>query len=218
LGIPERKIVFIPLGINIDDFRSRDKEKIRIEYGIKEEIILLFVGNLVINKGLQYLLEAFSKLLKKKNSPSIRLVIIGDGPYRKNLVKQMKSLRIEHAVSFAGRQFGENLYKWYSIADIFLLPSMREGRPTVINEAMASECAVIATNVGGIPEQIQHESNGLLIEPRSPEQILMSLHYLVDRPDEIIRMGKNGRRRIIEKGWTWKDYATKVNAVYREIC
>ena len=150
IGIPEEKLECIPLGVDINKFKSRNKEKIREEFEVQERKVILFVGQLIKRKGINYLLRAFS-LIDNSQRKDSRVVIAGDGPERRKLFNLSKELDIRDIVTFTGKVPEEDLLKWYSLADIFVLPALFEGRPTVINEAMASECAIVATNVSGIP-------------------------------------------------------------------
>jgi len=151
--LDEGKLEIIPLGVDIDKFKPRNKEKIREEFEIKERIIALFVGQLIKRKDVGTLLKAVSKL-DDVCRKEIKVVIIGSGPDANNLFYLINELDIADIVTLIGQVPEEELLKWYSIADIFVLPSLSEGRPTVINEAMASECAIVAADVSGIPEQI----------------------------------------------------------------
>ena len=218
LGISKEKLEHIPLGVDINKFKPRDKEKIRAELGVTESKIVLFVGYLTKPKGVQYLLEAISNIVSQgTHGKDTRFVFIGDGPERTNFVKLSHTLDIDSVVTFTGTVVGTTLLKWYALADVFVLPSLYEGRPTVINEAMASECAIVASNVGGIPEQVRDGYNGFLVEPKTPSALAKKILYLLNNEDELKRMGRNSRKRIIENGWTWEGYAKKVIAVYNEL-
>ena len=218
LGIPEEKLECIPMGVDINKFKPRDKEKIRQDFKIPEQKIILFVGQLNKEKGVNYLLEAISQVVSKSyHKKDVRVIIIGDGSEKEYLLNLSKRLGIMNLVTFTGPVIGELLTKWYSLADSFVLPSLTEGRPSVINEAMASECAIVATNIGGIPEQVEDGNNGFLVEPRNVDMLAEKIIYLLDNENEMIRMGKNSRKRIIEKGWTWEGYAKKIMEIYKKI-
>ena len=217
MGIPEEKLECIPLGVDIDKFKPRDKEKIREEFKIDGHKVILFVGQLNNEKGIDYLLHAISLLILNSKQNDIRLVIIGDGVKKEYLMSLSKKLGIQELIIFTGHISGESLAKWYSLADLFVLPSLVEGRPSVINEAMASECAVIASNISGIPEQVKDGYNGFLVEPRDAKILAEKIGYFLQNEGEIVRMGKNGRKHIIDEGWTWDGYAHKVQAVYKEV-
>jgi teichuronic acid biosynthesis glycosyltransferase TuaC len=218
LGIPEEKIKCIPMGVDIDKFKPQDKEKIRQDFKISEQKIILFVGQLNKEKGVNYLLEAFSQVVTKSYyRKDVRVIIIGDGSEKENLLNLSKRLGIMNLVTFTGPVIGELLTKWYSLADLFVLPSLTEGRPNVINEAMASECSIIATNICGIPEQVKDGYNGFLVEPKNVEMFTKKISYLLNNEHEMHKMGKNSRRRIIEEDWTWEGYVKRIINVYNEL-
>jgi hypothetical protein len=213
-GVDDAKLAFVPLGIDIDRFRPRDKEPIRCELGVKERRVILYVGQLQRKKGLYDLLEAISLLSDREDC---LFVIIGKGPEEEGLKRSAKRLGIERSVRFEGQQLGEALSKWYSLADVFVLPSWMEGRPTVIYEAMASGCAVIATDVSGIPEQVKDGHTGLLVRPKDPAMLAEKLTVLLDSGGRMARMGQNGRNRTIEEDWTWEGYARKIGQLYASV-
>lgn len=213
MGVNEKKIEHIPLGVDINKFKPFNNEKIKGELKVSNERIILFVGRLDKLKGVHILLKALS-LSTFKN---FKLLIVGDGLEKNNLIELSKKLRLDHAVVFFGELKGKKLFELYSLADLFVLPSLTEGRPVVIYEAMASECAIIASNVGGIPEQVKDGYNGFLVEPSNPNQLSNKITYLLKNKDLIEKMGENGRKRIIEEGWTWKGYGEKIVQIYKNL-
>ena len=111
----------------------------------------------------------------------------------------------------------ERLIDWYSIADIFVLPSLSEGRPTVIYEAMSCELPIIATDVGGVSEQVENGHNGFVVKPRDTNTLVDSMTYLLENDDLRKDMGRNSQKRIIEQGWTWDNHAKNVIEIYKKI-
>ena len=104
----------------------------------------------------------------------------------------------------------------YAVADIFVLPSLSEGRPTVINEAMACGCAIVASDISGIPEQVTDGYNGFLVPPRDPAALSEKIACLAESESEIARMGRNSRQKLLDEGVTWERYADRVTGVYRQ--
>lgn len=218
LGIPEEKLRCIPMGVDINKFMPRNKEKIRQDFKIPEQKIILFVGQLNKEKGVNYLFEAISKVVSKSyHKKDVRVIIIGEGSEKENLMNLSKQLGIMNLVTFTGTVIGELLAKWYSLADLFVLPSLTEGRPNVINEAMASECTIVATNICGISEQVKDGYNGFLVEPNNIDMLAEKISYLLNNETEMIRMGRNSRKRIIEEDWTWEGYAKRAKSIYSEV-
>ncbi|MDG6219739.1 MAG: glycosyltransferase family 4 protein, partial [Candidatus Thermoplasmatota archaeon] len=159
-GISKEKLQYVPLGVDIEKFKPRNKDKIREEFHIKEQKIVLFVGQLTEKKGVHHLLKAIQILSENNCIKDTRFILIGDGPQKEEFLDLSLELKIHDSTTFMGPVYGKTLLKWYSVADLFVLPSLVEGKPTVINEAMASQCAIIATNVGGIAEQVIDGYNG----------------------------------------------------------
>ncbi len=216
LGIESEKIESIPMGVDIDKFKPRNREEISRRFGIKDEVVILFVGLLIDRKGVNYLLKAIQDV-KESSKINFKVLIVGDGAEKSKLLKLSKELGIERVVSFIGELRGEDLLNIYSLADLFVLPSLAEGKPIVIYEAMASECAIIATNVDGIPEQVKEGYNGLLVEPRDPSALADKIKYLLNNEELMKKMGKYSRKRVIDKKWTWDGYAKKVTNLYNDI-
>lgn len=216
LGIPDEKLICVPLGIDIDKFNPRNKNDLRKEYNIDKDFVFIFVGNLIPRKGVNYLIEAISKIDEKllKNAG---FFIVGDGSDRDTLEKMVNNLELKDFITFLGRIDEDDLLNWYSLSDIFILPSLAEGRPTVINEAMACECGVIATNVSGNPEQVIEAYNGTLIDAKSSDQIAERITSLLQNPDIIKKFIRNSRKSIIERGLTWDHYAKTIEEIYKEI-
>jgi teichuronic acid biosynthesis glycosyltransferase TuaC len=216
-GIPEYKLEYIPLGVDLERFEKTSGADFssHIKRENPQKITFIFVGHLTKRKGLKYMLQAVSHL-QEKVKKRCHFVIAGEGPEKEALITQAGSLKIISNFTFTG-SLGENeLLKLYAASDVFILPSLSEGRPTVINEAMASECAIIASNVDGIPEQVTDGYNGFLVEPRNPEELASKIEYLVENENLMRNMGKNSKRKIFEEGITWENYAKKVVKVYRE--
>jgi glycosyltransferase involved in cell wall biosynthesis len=132
----------------------------------------------------------------------MQFVVAGSPPdnnhteYIMQMHKLVKSKNLDDVVEFIG--WVDDMPKFLNSLDVFVLPSLNEGIPGVIKEAMATETPVVATNVGGVPEIIDHETNGYLIEPRSPSQIADRIRELYGDPELRDQMGKNGRQQIID--------------------
>lgn len=214
--IKEEKIEFIPLGVDIDRFKEINKDLIREKFNIGHKKVLLFVGNLNKMKGIEFLIKAIY-MLKDNHKKDLKLIIVGEGPEKQNLINLSENLGIKNIIKFWGVAKGPILQELYSLADIFILPSLSEGRPVVIYEAMASNCAIISTNVGGSSEQVKDGYNGLLVEPKNIDQLTVRINYLLENENLIGKMGENGRKRIAEEGWTWNVYAKKLGKLYEEL-
>lgn len=153
------------------------------------------VGRLVGVKGLEYLIIAFSKLCMKYSG--LRLTLIGDGPDRSKLERICGQLGILDKVEFAG--FVENPYSLMNKLDIYIMPSLHEGFPTALLEAMALGKPVIASSVGGIKEVLVQNVNGLLVEPGNVDMLSDSIAWLIDHNEDRHKLAINAQRTVIER-------------------
>jgi glycosyltransferase involved in cell wall biosynthesis len=142
---------------------------------VKQKVKFLFVGRLVVNKGLIELITALSTF----NEYNWHLNIVGDGEYRDSIVALIAKLNLGAKITLIGSiPFGSELIETYRKHDVVILPSYCEGLPQVILEGMANGCLVMATSVGGVPQVISHLHNGLLFEPQSSDAISEVLSLL----------------------------------------
>jgi teichuronic acid biosynthesis glycosyltransferase TuaC len=173
LGIDENKVTVIPNGYDPKIFNISDKEKCRTKLGIPQnKKILLFVGNLVDIKGVNYLIEAMAKIIKQEKD--VLLIIIGEGDRKEKLKLLSKSYTLENYIVFVGSQKHTNIPLWFNACDLFVLPSVSEGFGIVLIEAAACGKPIVASNVGGIPEA----SNPIarkLVPPKNPEALAISI-------------------------------------------
>lgn len=160
-------------------YSNKRKEK------LKEKIKVIFVGSLNKNKGVEILAEASLEL-----KDDFDFTFVGDGPLENKLKE-----RYSH-INFTGKVDHEMVSKLLRTSDIMILPSFSEGFPNILLEGMSCGLPVIGTRVGGIPEMIDHEENGLLIDPGSKKEIKKALSYLRDE-EERKRLGKNAREKVL---------------------
>ena len=215
-GLDEGRIAYVPLGIEVGEHRPEAQERVKRARGLADKVLLLYVGQLIERKGVSYLLKAVA-LVDTPLQHRCHLAIVGDGPERMRLEALADKLGVRDRVTFAGKVPHDELLDWYAAADAFVLPSLSEGRPTVINEAMASECAVIASDVSGVPEQVTDGHNGFLVPPADPVAIAQKIAYLIENEAEMAAMGQRGRQKVVDEGLTWDAYADRMVRVYREV-
>lgn len=146
-------------------------------------MIAVFVGRLTPNKGLEELVQAVHSL--EESHPELHLVCVGDGPAR-HVLKGFGSER----VTLAGERPPQEVPSYLQAADFLVLPSHSEGMPQVVLEAMNCGLPVVATRVGGIPEAVTHEQNGLLIEPCNHVQLTAAIKRMVVDKNFRIQAGK----------------------------
>lgn len=175
LGIPEEKIVVVPNGVDIEQFRPVEKVKVRKELGLPEDRkIMISVGGLVERKGFHRVISALPSI--KKVIPNVMYLIVGgssvEGNYELVLRKMIKKLNLKNDVFFAGIQPHNKLYKWLSASDIFCLATSNEGWANVFLEAMACGLPVVTTRVGGNEEVVLSEDYGLLFNPGDEKEMI----------------------------------------------
>ncbi len=155
---------------------------------------LLFVGRLRIRKGVEVLLEALR--------PGMRLLIAGDGEHRAALERKAAELGpvgITSRVRFLGRCGAGRVRRLLNGAAALVVPSIYEGMPLVVLEAMEAGIPVVASRVSGIPEVVEDGRTGWLVPPEDPHALAAALNEVLERPEEARRRGEEGRRRVDER-------------------
>jgi glycosyltransferase involved in cell wall biosynthesis len=213
--IPSKVITVIPNGINLESFVSigiKDDHQ-QVGLGInRESKVIGSIGRLTVEKGHKYLLEAARQVAIEY--PNIRFIIAGEGPLKLNLQNYASFLNIEKFVHFIG--FRKDIHNIYSLLDILALASTVEGTPMVLLEAMAMGIPVVSTDVGGIKNIIDHQSNGLLIKPRNPNALAESILYLLGNDRESKRLADNARKTVQQK-FSDKRMAREYEKVYCDV-
>ena len=195
--ISRKKVLTIPNGIDEKKFSIKiDKKAKRRELGILGDGPIIGLGvRLTEGKGINYLLRAMPDIIKIFFD--ITLVIAGDGPAKDKLEKQSVGLGIDRNVLFLGPRL--DIPELLKLFDIYVLPSLSEGLPMVLLEAMAAGCPVIATNVGGVSMVIKHGENGSLIEPKNQKVLASEIIKLLSDKELRNRYSKNGLSQFRKK-------------------
>ena len=196
-SIARGKVVVIQNGIELARFRIGPEEEqkrraeARADWGVDEDkIVIGAVGRLHGPKGLKYLIEAFSLAVKQESR--LELVIAGDGPEREALENQATTLGLR--VHFLGYQ--ANPIPLYPGFDLYVLPSLAEGSPNALLEAMAAGKASIASRVGGVPEAAEDGHSGILVEPANPAALSSAILELATNPERRKELGNAARARV----------------------
>lgn len=153
---------------------------------------IVFVGGLHPRKGIDDLLAAFD-IVHRRNRDT-RLFIVGDGPHRGNYADRARAMACGEAVSFLGAQ--DNPYRWMAGGDIFVLPSHADPAPLVLSEAREAGCAIVATNVDGIPELLEGGEAGLLVPPHDPQSLAAAILSLTEDPALLAEWRARSQRNI----------------------
>jgi glycosyltransferase involved in cell wall biosynthesis len=169
---------------------------------------VLYVGSLTKHKGVHILIEAFKQI---KND-SVKLLIIGDGVYAKELKYLAKG---DSRIIFSGDMPNKDVQKFFKVANVTVVPSAwYDVRPNVIVESFRSGVAVIASNIGGIPELVKEKYNGFLFEPGNVKQLRDMLERLIKEPQVLLELGKNALESV--KEIEMSRYIKKLVNVYDE--
>ena len=181
LGADPAKIHVIPNGVDTSVFFPRDRQEARRALGWPAgRRALLFVGRLSRVKGLDLLVDALA--LVRERGLSLHGHIVGDGELRPELERTIARHQLQNAATLHGWVAPADLPRWYSAADVVCLPSFSEGCPNVVVEAMACGTPVVATAVGGVPDLIHEQVNGLLIREHSAAAVADALEQACARP------------------------------------
>lgn len=213
--ITDNKTIVIYNGVDEERFSPlKSPTSIRTEFGMDEETVVVgTVSSLTPHKGHEYLIQAASLVLG--TLPSVKFLIVGDGPLRQRLEDQAKNLNIHPAVIFTGTR--RDIPEILSLMDVFVLPShTREGLGIAIIEAMAAERSVVATDIGGIPEVVNNSETGLLVPPGDPKALSKAIIELLQDPSRAKTMGEKGRIRVKEK-FTVKKMLSEIENVYQSL-
>ncbi|MBW1971452.1 MAG: glycosyltransferase [Deltaproteobacteria bacterium] len=193
--IPDEKISVIPNGVDTYLFSPKEKNFVRKDLKLQmESFIILFIGGLIPVKGLFNLVKAACILKEYKDK--LYFIIIGEGEEKSKLIKIANDLEVLDFFFFAGQKAHEEIPLWMNASDLFVLPSLSEGLPNVVLEALSTGLPVIASNVGGINEVITEEVNGLLFKPGDPEDLAKAILRVVKNPSLFNNMKKNARESI----------------------
>jgi glycosyltransferase involved in cell wall biosynthesis len=173
-----------------------------------ECFVVLMVGRMIAAKGVATLLTAASSLVK--TGPYVFL-LAGDGPDLTQFKELAHSMAIAEHTRFLG--FRQDIPALLQAADVFVLPSLSEGLPLSVLEAMAAARPVIATRVGGLPELVRNGVTGLLVSPGNAEELSVAIQTLAVDQFKRITMGKVGRQ-VVEEQFTEARMLDELNAVY----
>lgn len=198
LGVERERLHVVPNGTDPERFQPRDASALRARLGLDGHATLLTVGRLVQRKGIDTVLHALSSVADAV--PSVRYLVVGTGPDRDRLERLARRLGVAERVCFAGRVPHADLARYYSAADLFVMPSREEppdveGFGLVFLEANACGVPVVGARSGGVPDAVQHEHTGLLVPPADPKALATAICRVLTRPEWAAALGANGRRR-----------------------
>jgi glycosyltransferase involved in cell wall biosynthesis len=208
--VPDRTVELVPNGVDLEWFRPPDTASRPDGAPVR----LLFVGRLVRQKGLVYLLQSLAQL-----DPAVRagveLELVGSGPDEASLRGQAAELGIAGQVHFAGWVAREAIVTHYQQADVFVLPSLDEGMPNVVLEAIACARPIVATDLPGNRELIRGGENGFLVPRADSAALTAALHGLIT--DAALRRRMGLASRALAECYSWANVADRYLALSEEI-
>jgi len=214
IGVPSEKLVVIYNSVEISEYQGGvDVARIREELEIDPaHTVVGTVSRLDEAKGIRYFLQAVPEVLIRNSEVSF--LIVGAGSQRRELERLARDLDIESRVIFAG--YRPDVVKMLAIMDVFVLPSLYEGFPNAVLEAMAIAKPVVATRVGGTPEAVEDGVTGLLVPPRDPKALAEAIIALLQDRERAEAMGQAGRERV-ERYFSAERMVQETEALYEEL-
>jgi len=206
LGAPAERIRVTHYGTDPSRFHPLDPGPLRARLGLGAGPVLLTIARLVERKGIDTVLTALPAI--RQAVPDLTYVIAGDGPEAETLKALAARLGVAPSTRFIGAVPGDDLPLYYSLADVFVMPSRStppdvEGFGIVFLEAAACERAVVAARAGGIPDAVADGVSGLLVRPDDPAALATAITGLFQDPGRRAELGRRGRERVLAE-FTWE--------------
>ena len=198
----------IPFGVDTNFFKP-------INPKTTKPIIIGIIKSIEPHNGIEFLIDAFNILIKKKVN-NIELNIVGTGSVENRLRKMVKGYKLENKVNFFGHVSHNRILTHYQKLSIFVCPSLRESFGVSVIEASASGLPVIANNIGGLKEVVQHKKTGYLLDTTDPEKLAKYLEKLIVDNDLRFNLGQNGRD-FVKQNFNWDTNVKKMLNAYRGI-
>lgn len=213
--IDEKSIVVMNNAFNFNEFFKtpiKDKEEFKKVLNIDGKFVYGFLGRLLETKGADLMIDSFYEV--QRINPEAVLIIVGDGPEREKLQNKVKKYAIEEKVIFTG--YRSNVYDYINTYDCFILPSVLEGLPIAVLEAMAMKKPVISTPVAGVKNLITNGFNGIFLNDRTREALIKAMIDIYENAEKRTTLGQNAYDYIYEN-YNINSYIEELEEVYGEI-
>jgi len=213
-GLPEDKLVMIPNGVDAREYAkgALDLSQFRQRFALPEEKMVLYVGRLVYEKGIQILISAVPKILEKVNA---KFVIVGNGYMKEPLSEQVKRMGLAHKVLFTGFVDDETLRNLQKCADVSVVPSLFEPFGIVALEAMAAKSPVVVSDTGGLSEIVEHGVTGVKVYP-NPDSLAWGVTRVLLDENYANRLRENAYRMVVEK-FNWEKISQQTKDLYERV-
>ncbi|MDH5325917.1 MAG: glycosyltransferase family 4 protein [Gammaproteobacteria bacterium] len=214
MKIPGPRIQVIENGVNPNPCRD-DRELVirkKQELGIPEgKIVVGSIAVLTVQKGIVYFLEAVKEVIDTHKN--VHFIVVGGGPLQKELEAKARALGIQSAISFAG--WRSDVMELFPMIDIFVMPSLWEAFSVVLIEAMAAGKMIIATDVADNARVIEHNVNGIIVEPKSAHQLSKAIGSLLEHPQMYREFGDKAFKKF-EQNYTVNKMIGKYEVLFAE--
>ena len=214
--LPPEKIEIVPNGIDTKRYNaSVDQSAVKGRYGVHpDEKLVLCVGRLVPQKGIEYLIRAVPQIARRY--PNSKFIIVGEGWLRGHLEYIARSTGHQWKITFTGWIPDQELIALLNSADALVVPSIYEPFGIVALEGMAAGVPVVASDVGGLAEIVEHEHTGILAYSRSPESIAWAVDRVLSDPNHSKEMAQNAQQ-MVQKTYSWEAIAIRTAKIYKEV-
>lgn len=206
----KKNIEITPFGVDIEKFN------IFTPILSNDNITIGVIKNLEKIYGIEYLIKAFYDLLKKDKYKHLKLLIVGEGKEKVNLMNLAKKLGIYDSITFIGEIDNIDVPKYINMMDIVCIPSIMESFGVSAVESCACGRPVIASKVGGLKEVINDGYNGYLVEPQNSDDLAEKLELILGDKDRLMEFSKNARTQAIEK-YNWKENTLIIEKIYNKL-
>jgi len=212
--INDKKLIMIPNGVDVELFWSDHRSNYFDNYLDNVDVLkkVIFAGRLDPQKGIEYLIRAIPQVVKQFQE--VHFFILGNGALEGKLKDLVKLLGINKTVSFLNMIPLEEMPQLYSSTDIFCLPSIHEGLPLSLLEALSMGLVIVASRVGGIPEVIIENENGFLFEPKNIDQLVNKLSKALNLTNEVSTQIRNNNRRKAYNTYSWDKIVYEIIKTY----
>jgi glycosyltransferase involved in cell wall biosynthesis len=213
-GLSPSRVISIPTGVDLERFHPQPPDPaLRKSLGLGSHGPLVgAVTFLRPEKGMPVLIEAI-RLLKNTIS-TVECLIVGDGGEKLPLLARIRELGLEQSVHIVG--FRQDIPALLTLLDVVVIPSLEEGIPQSLTQALAMERPVVASAVGGVPEVVEDGVTGLLVPPRNPAILAEKIAFILHNPATGARMGQMGRQ-VIKERYSMEGMLTQTENVYRRL-
>jgi glycogen(starch) synthase len=213
-GLSADSIVTIPNGVDTEAFEENfDKAEFRSKFASPDEKIVLFVGRLVYEKGVQTLINAMSKVLARVNA---KFVIVGDGGMKDFLMGQVRNMRLAHKIFFTGFLKERTLKFLYRCADVCVVPSLYEPFGITALEAMAAKTPIVVSDTGGLAEIVEHDKTGVKVYPDNSDSLAWGILKVLQDSGYAEWIKSNAYKKVLDV-YNWREIATRTKALYERI-